>query len=124
MKQFMLLLTLIVFQGLSGTRVERENGVWFTGKGCGVTTEIKYLTGIPEDTKGLECTFIPKKNTVLRNVDEPSSKPSKTIEECTQEKTINLGTGLNQKNVGTMEECVQLCIDEEHCVGRAGHVHC
>ena len=120
MKQFVLLLkTLLVFQELSGTRVERENGVWFTGKGCGVTTEIKYLKDIPDDTKDLECTFIPKKNMVLRNVDEPW-KSSKTIEECTREKTFNSGTGLKQENVGTMEECVQLCIDDENCVGVNG----
>ena len=125
MKQFVLqpkaalLLTVFVFQGLSGTQVERGNGVWFTGKGCGVTTEIKYLKDIPDDTKDLECTFIPKKNMILRNVNEPS-KPSKTIAECIQEKTINSGTGLKQENVGTMEECVQLCIDDENCVGVNG----
>ena len=34
------------------------NGLFITGRGCGVSTKIKYLTYIPEDLDQHECTFI------------------------------------------------------------------
>ena len=34
------------------------NGWFITGRGCGVSTKIKYLTYIPEDLDQHECTFI------------------------------------------------------------------
>ena len=38
--------------------VHKENGVWFPGKGCGTSSEIKYLRDMPEDTSNLACTFV------------------------------------------------------------------
>ena len=38
--------------------IHKENGVWFPGKGCGTTNEIKYLRNMPEDTTNLACTFV------------------------------------------------------------------
>jgi hypothetical protein len=33
-------------------------GLYFPGRGCGGSSEIKYLHTMPRDTSGLECTFI------------------------------------------------------------------
>ena len=61
---FTLLLTALT---LGSKPIQRENGVWFPGKSCGIKNEIKYLQYMPEDTSKLACTFvysngIPKKD--------------------------------------------------------------
>ena len=38
--------------------IQRQNGLWFPGQGCGVSTEIKYLHTLPHDTSHLTCTFV------------------------------------------------------------------
>ena len=64
MKLSTLLVVLFIFQVQAGKPIQRENGIWYTGKGCGVTTEIKYLQDVPEDDSNLQCTFIPRKDLV------------------------------------------------------------
>ena len=50
----------------AGKRAEVENGVWYTGKGCGTPqNEIKYLDQAPEDDSNLSCTFIWKEGVKL-----------------------------------------------------------
>ena len=55
-----LILILSLFN-LEAKLIQRPNGVWFTGKGCGITNEIKYLKDIPKD-QDLSCTFVSKTN--------------------------------------------------------------
>ena len=38
--------------------IERENGYFITGAGCGGDTPISYLNYIPEDLEQNQCTFI------------------------------------------------------------------
>ena len=38
--------------------VERPNGYFITGRGCGVTNPIRYLNFIPEKIEEHECSFI------------------------------------------------------------------
>ena len=35
-----------------------ENGYYFPGKNCGISTPIRYLIGLPENTDEVECTFV------------------------------------------------------------------
>ena len=45
-----------------GTLKQRNGFHYITGKGCGITTPIKYLEEIPENIEGMSCTIIrPKK---------------------------------------------------------------
>ena len=113
--QLLILVLYLVLQVFGGKLIQRENGIWYTGKGCGSTTQIKYLNDVPEDTQDLECTFIPKKDFVQQSL-------TKTIEECTQEKTKNSGTLLSYQAVekDNMKECVKLCMAEKDCVGVNG----
>ena len=116
--QLLILVLYLVLQVFGGKPIQRENGIWYTGKGCGSTTEIKYLNDVPEDTQDLECTFIPKKDFVQQSL-------TKTIEECTQEKTLNSGTLLNEDPIelgrfGTMKECVKICLAEKNCAAANG----
>ena len=39
------------------------NGLFITGRGCGGSTKIRYLTYIPKDLDKHECTFINLENT-------------------------------------------------------------
>ena len=49
------------------------NGLFITGRGCGGSTKIRYLTYIPEDLDKHECTFINLKD----------SKPPGSIKDST-----------------------------------------
>ena len=49
------------------------NGLFITGRGCGGSTKIRYLTYIPEDLEKHECTFINLKYS------EPPNKASKCV---------------------------------------------
>ena len=45
-----------------GTLKQRNGYHYITGKGCGISTPIKYLEEIPENIEGMSCTIIrPKK---------------------------------------------------------------
>jgi hypothetical protein len=42
--------------------ISKEKGQFITGKGCGnPNNPIRYLDHVPENTKGFECSFIPKR---------------------------------------------------------------
>ena len=107
-----ILVLCLVFQVFGGKPIQRENGIWYTGKGCGSTTEIKYLNDVPEDTQDLECTFIPKKDFVRQSW-------TKTLQQCTKEKTFNSGAELRTEMMekDNIKKCVQLCMKEDRCVG-------
>ena len=46
--------------------VEQDDKFYITGRGCGITTTIKYLTEIPEVLEGHECSIItPSEGPVL-----------------------------------------------------------
>ena len=42
--------------------VQRPNGYFITGKGCGTTNPIRYLTLIPKVIKNYQCSFIELQN--------------------------------------------------------------
>ena len=44
--------------------IERENGYFITGKGCGVDTPLKYLNYVPEKLVDFPCTFINMENSI------------------------------------------------------------
>ena len=44
--------------------IERDNGYFITGKGCGVDTPLKYLNYIPDVLEDFPCTFINMENSV------------------------------------------------------------
>ena len=80
MKLSTLLVVLFIFQVQAGKPIQRENGIWYTGKGCGITTEIKYLQEVPDDDSNLQCTFIPRKDLVYYDdlVNELFAPPTPT----------------------------------------------
>ena len=50
--------------GETGTLKQRDGFHYITGKGCGISTPIKYLDEIPDNIEGMSCTIIrPKKIT-------------------------------------------------------------
>ena len=44
--------------------VKREEGYFITGRGCGLSTPMKYLKDIPENLDDYKCSFIPIKTKV------------------------------------------------------------
>ena len=59
--------------------IERENGYFITGKGCGVDTPLKYLNYIPDVLEDFPCTFINMENSVPLIITE-DHKSSKIIQ--------------------------------------------
>jgi hypothetical protein len=60
---YMFLLVLLFWSSVYMIRAANQpikvsTGLYFPGRGCGGSSEIKYLSKIPEDTLDLECTFI------------------------------------------------------------------
>ena len=53
-----------------GTLKQRDGYHYITGKGCGISTPIKYLEEIPENIEGMSCTIIrPKKLTKSQDLE-------------------------------------------------------
>ena len=87
--------------------VQRDNGIWFPGKSCGIKTEIKYLSEMPEDTSNLACTFI--------HANQPKQKSQKP---CKEYDTKYLGTPYFQvenPRPQTSNECQESCQGKVEC---------
>ena len=57
--------------GYTGTLKQRDGYHYITGKGCGISTPIKYLEEIPENIEGMSCTIIrPKKLTRSQDLED------------------------------------------------------
>ena len=54
----------------SAELIERPNGYFITGRGCGASTKIKYLNYIPMNLENFECTFIQLKPSSPMNLYE------------------------------------------------------
>ena len=44
--------------------VKRDEGYYITGRGCGLSTPMKYLKEVPQNIDDHQCSFIPKKDTI------------------------------------------------------------
>ena len=44
--------------------IKRDEGYFITGRGCGLSTPMRYLKGIPQNLEDHECSFIPKKTNI------------------------------------------------------------
>lgn len=91
--------------------IQKENGVWFPGKSCGIKTEIKYLSDMPTDTSNLACTFV--YDTVYAK--QPALV---TMKECIlQDFEYFGGTQLLQvaKKPNSPKECQQRCQEHSEC---------
>ena len=59
-----------IYAGETGTLKQRDGYHYITGKGCGISTPIKYLEEIPENIEGMSCTIIrPKKLTKSQDLE-------------------------------------------------------
>ena len=101
---FKLALILLLVTGYQEALIKRSpNGVWFTGKGCGITNEIKYLTEMPkENHQKLSCTFVSKANpppteTCKDWIDFWFSNLSSFLDTCTQVYTYDIKTNQARK---------------------------
>ena len=93
--------------------IERENGIWYPGKGCGITTEIKYLSELPNDVSDLTCTFIQNPNT--KKID---LKGLKMDPECFKTGNPNENSDVSitkKESVETVEQCMELCLESTKC---------
>ena len=58
-------------EAYTGTLKQRNGYHYITGKGCGITTPIKYLEEVPDNIQGMSCTIIrPKKITKAKTQKE------------------------------------------------------
>ena len=44
--------------------IKRDEGHFITGRGCGLSTPMRYLKEIPQNLEDYECSFIPIKTNV------------------------------------------------------------
>ena len=57
---------------IRATELKQRDDFWYIpGKGCGISTELKYLSKIPENIDGLSCVII-----------KPSSVSKLNLPEC------------------------------------------
>ena len=60
---FLLILLLFLIKTVESVDiVQRPNGYFITGKGCGTTNPIRYLTSIPKVIENYQCSFIELQN--------------------------------------------------------------
>ena len=53
------LIILVLVQTIESVEiVERTNGYFITGRGCGVTNPIRYLNHLPKNIEEYQCSFI------------------------------------------------------------------
>ena len=96
--------------------IPRENGIWYPGKGCGVSTQIKYLQMIPEDPSELECTFIQNKNVNMFNKIRETDYFDVTLGQCYEyTNPIETAENVHHKPIETKEECMKLCLKDNAC---------
>ena len=116
------LILLLSLLNLEAKLIQRPNGVWFTGKGCGITNEIKYLKDIPKD-KDLSCTFVSKTNSPPTD----TSKISKIVfiemylsylsDTSTHVYAYDLKTDKARRinHINSLSDCIKECKKESKC---------
>ena len=89
--------------------VQKDNGIWFPGKSCGIKNEIKYLSDMPEDTSNLACTFV--------HADQPKRKSQEPQEPCQFTDTKFDGTSFFDVNPRptTSKGCQEKCKERAEC---------
>lgn len=121
-----LALILLLITGNQEALIKRSNGVWFTGKGCGITNEIKFLAELPKEDheeKDLSCTFISK----------AYSPPTETckdwfdfwfyvyllslVDTCTHVYAYDIKTNEARKirQIDSLSDCIKECKKESKC---------
>ena len=58
MSQMFFFLAFFVNSIQAGELIEKDNGYFITGRGCGTNTPLKYMNYIPENLDEYECSFI------------------------------------------------------------------
>ena len=61
-------------EAYTGTLKQRNGYHYITGKGCGITTPIKYLEEVPDNIQGMSCT-------IIRPTKVPKAKTEKELED-------------------------------------------
>ena len=57
-----ILVLLLALSGCFGGQLKKRENMWYiTGKGCGISTELKYMDKIPENVEKLSCVIIQPK---------------------------------------------------------------
>ena len=52
----------LALSGCFGGQLKKRENMWYiTGKGCGISTELKYMESIPENVEKLSCVIIQPK---------------------------------------------------------------
>ena len=64
MIRILIWLALFIALAENSELIERDNGYFITGRGCGVDTPLKYLNYIPEVLVDFPCTFINMENSI------------------------------------------------------------
>ena len=110
MKLSTLLSFLFIGQVIANEPIQRSNGIWYPGKGCGITTEIKYLSEVPEDESNLSCTFIQTNQFDLKNLkmNHECFKTGNPIED-------RLMLAIPIEEAPTMEACMKICFNNKEC---------
>ena len=62
LKMKVILVLLLALSGCFGGQLKKRENMWYiTGKGCGISTELKYTDKIPENVENLSCVIIQPK---------------------------------------------------------------
>ena len=67
----------------AGELIEKDNGYFITGRGCGTNTPLKYMNYIPDDLDKYECSFINLK----LDISPPLKDKTKSMNRCSFQTT-------------------------------------
>ena len=94
----------------AGQLKKRENFWYITGKGCGISTELKYLNEIPENPEEMSCVIIRPKD--MKKVDDPADLSL----HCPFLDTDIHGSGhVYFLDIESAFECRRMCNHHEKC---------
>ena len=94
--------------------LKQRDGFWYiTGRGCGITTPIKYLSEIPEDIENYGCSIIRPKVQHIGNVSEFEEK---VIANCDlRDVGIDYDSEEKHNDVADAYDCARKCREHENC---------
>ena len=116
MKLSTFLVFLFICQAPASKPINRGNGIWYPGKGCGITTEIKYLSEIPVDDSDLKCTFIQTESPKKLDLDHLKMNPDCFMKGDPLENKEKFNTlKIPIEEAQTMEACMKFCLNNAKC---------
>ena len=114
MKSSVCSLLILLILNYSRGQLQKQLDFWYIhGKGCGISTEIKYLTQIPTNIDGLSCVIIKPKSVKRSNFQDENSVHCSSVPFI--KLAFNWGNHQAIYNIASAGDCRKICQDHVSC---------